>query len=384
LKARLAELEAAESAGKSEEHQLRQEHSDAEVAFESARRRELKALDKVEEAKRLQARSRDFLSGEFSELMQKIASHEQEEKMHEQLEAAWKAELDALVLEQAKFMTRRDELKAEVASSEVATRGDASKATEVEAKAKRMEEKCNKERTRVDLLCRELEALRTEAEQARAEEKRQAQALEVAAASTAATTALWRRLAFGVGFATILLVLWRAMVPRGPPSESALGEAHLSSPSAGQQAQPMPGVAEELIAALGENPAVNGLSDVPSPPAVAATPSGSGSGDMPSQRPAKPARPAPRSAQLAPRSAPAPAPPGGSAFPEPSVEAIVSVAASHDLDADNPREWALARRLAAAKLQLEENEVLIQRLQTTVDSTRQREVKKKKKSAPSA
>lgn len=191
-----------------------------QAGLEYARKLERKAEEQVDIAKRLEVRSSEILGGEFSDLMRKIARLEEDEKTRKHNEESWKRELDAIVLEQASFMERRDNFRKEMEQLEAIARADGAKVAEAEARVKRAEGKVGKEKLRVELLTRELEALKADAEKARSELQRNAQARrglqhQEAAASASNTSSLefWRSVSLCLCAAAAAVGLWRAMDP---------------------------------------------------------------------------------------------------------------------------------------------------------------------------
>jgi len=213
LRGKIQELEALDQNARFEEHRLRQEHTLAVGDLERARRREAKGQERVEDAKRLEIRSQVFHSSEIAELMHKIADMEQEEKRFLSKENAWKAESEALVLEQAKHIARRDDTIAEKDTFEANARADATKVAGAEARVKRMEEKVSKEKLRVDLLTRESEVMRSEAAHEASHDFQELEVLRRELALTEASAQRWCSASLGLGVAAVAAALWRATDP---------------------------------------------------------------------------------------------------------------------------------------------------------------------------
>merc|ERR1719422_1720684 len=140
------------------EQKVRREHAAAEAALQTAKHREMRSQEALVDARKAEAMRQERVRGEAAVLMKELSRYEQSEKDFKQSCDAWKSELDALVLEQAAKMTERDEVKAKCSRLEVDVRQREAHATELETLAQRAEEKCAKERLRVDLLTKELEA----------------------------------------------------------------------------------------------------------------------------------------------------------------------------------------------------------------------------------
>eukprot|EP00930_Biecheleria_cincta_P080477 TRINITY_DN68763_c0_g1_i1.p1 TRINITY_DN68763_c0_g1~~TRINITY_DN68763_c0_g1_i1.p1 ORF type:complete len:197 (-),score=50.23 TRINITY_DN68763_c0_g1_i1:23-613(-) len=160
LRKRVASAKDAEFSARVEEHKMRDELAAAEASRDVAKRRENSARDAAEDARRKAALRHGCIQDELSAMMSELTSCEMAAKEHARQEAAFKAELDALVLTQVESMELRDNLLTENAILEAECKERESRASLLEAQVKKLEEKNAKERGRVDLLKREVAARR--------------------------------------------------------------------------------------------------------------------------------------------------------------------------------------------------------------------------------
>lgn len=209
LQQRLLELDAQRKSMLPMEQKVRKEHAAAEAAVQTAKHKETRSQEALADARKAEATRQELVRGEAAVLMQELSRYEQSEKDFKQRCAAWKSELDALVLEQAAKMTERDEVKAKCSRLEVDVRQQEAHATELETLARRTEEKCAKERLRVDLLTQELEARRQQVSDEQAEVQRLAAEL----ATSSSEAQLWRRTALVLSALASTLLLWRLTDP---------------------------------------------------------------------------------------------------------------------------------------------------------------------------
>lgn len=213
LQRQLAVAEAAELVARAEEWRLKQEKAEAEAAREVARLRELRAREEAHDRRRRAGRSQEFLRGEFADLTQQVLGHERRAVEWRKQEAAWREELDRLVLEQASCMARSDELALEVKRLEAMARRDGTRAAAVEAKVARAEERRKKDRSCVEALRRELEARRSEADGALAERRRLSEELAQRREDGARAVRFWRWTAAVLAALAALATLARATEP---------------------------------------------------------------------------------------------------------------------------------------------------------------------------
>lgn len=216
LRQRLSEADVAEKALRAEECRLRLEATIAEASRDAARQREQRAKEAAEDARRRVGRGQEFLRGELAELMQQVASLERREAENGHHEAAWREELNALVLQQAEHMVQRDNLAEQSKVLEAQARQDGARAAAAEAKVAKTEEKRKKERACMKVIQEEQEVHREEAGQVLAEQRRLAAALERLAAGASRRLLRWRLLALASAALAGLAAAARAAA-QGPP-----------------------------------------------------------------------------------------------------------------------------------------------------------------------
>lgn len=158
LRKSLANAKKAEFSARVEEHRLQDELAAAGASRDIAKRRELSAREVAEDGQRKAVLRHGCVQDELSAMMSEIARCEMAAKEHEHQEAAFKAELDALVFKQVESMELRDKLVAENAKIEAECKERDSRVSALEAQVNKLEEKISKERDRLDLLKHEVAA----------------------------------------------------------------------------------------------------------------------------------------------------------------------------------------------------------------------------------
>lgn len=210
----IAAAESQESAARALELRLRDELAAAQAGNAQAKRREARAREAADEARQRFERSHNFRKGEVAEVMKQVIQLEKEEKTHLQNEDAWRLELDAMVLEQANAMKRRDILINEKNNLEVKAREDEAYAVKAEARVKHAEERRDRDRARIDAFRHEMEELRRAADAERVEHRAAQQKLDKHKSESAEVPIIWRRVAACLTAAVIAVVCCKISDPK--------------------------------------------------------------------------------------------------------------------------------------------------------------------------
>lgn len=195
------------------EQQLRSELIAAEAELQQAQRRVKRAEDSLDGAQKVETARQDLAKGDLRELMDGIAAAEQRHRDHTRCEAAWKNELEALVMKQAALMAKRDEVKDVATHMEASARQDEIRALELEAKARKAEERCTRGRAKVDLLNREFDARRQGLAKHNGEARRLRSQVATVRKAADASALFWRRCALVMAAAAGIALLWRLTDP---------------------------------------------------------------------------------------------------------------------------------------------------------------------------
>jgi len=119
-----------------------------------------------------------------------------------------------MVLAQARMITQRDELTAEVARLEEQARADEMRANKVESRARHVEERCKKERERVDMVKREAEESKREVDVEHSSHKRAKEELLRHQEEGTLGITIWRCVTGILAAVAVFATVYRAADPR--------------------------------------------------------------------------------------------------------------------------------------------------------------------------
>lgn len=155
---RCGDLEDLEAEARQEEAALRVDLAEATAARNRAHVQSTKAKEALELARKRMERSRDFVRGRISEMMEKMVQSEQAARDLECNEVDLQQELDVMVLAQASMMATRDELLQQSAFLRLDVKAASQKVDELEKKLRKARDGITKDRLRVELLKQELQS----------------------------------------------------------------------------------------------------------------------------------------------------------------------------------------------------------------------------------